>query len=127
MNSTTAKNVAILGSTGSIGTSAVEVIASSKGELQAFALSAHVKLSDLVTQAQQLRPRWVVATDEELAKEFDWSGLPDGTELLTGQSGLQKVATAPEVDVVLAAIVGSAGLQSTWAALEAKENGRPGE
>lgn len=121
LNSTTAKNIAILGSTGSIGTSAVEVIAASGGELQALALSAHAKFSDLVAQAQQLRPRWVVATDKELAEKFDWAGLPEGTELLTGQSGLQKVATAPEVDVVLAAIVGSAGLQSTWAALEAKK------
>jgi 1-deoxy-D-xylulose-5-phosphate reductoisomerase len=62
-----------------------------------------------------------VATDEKLARQFDWAELPDGTELLLGASGLVQVARAAEVDVVLAAIVGSAGLPSTWAALEAKK------
>ena len=121
MNSSAGKNVAILGSTGSIGTSAIEVIAASEGTLQAIALSAHAKFFDLVIQAQQLRPRWVVATDEDAAGSFDWSGLPAGTELLLGQSGLQKVVSSQDVDVVLAAIVGSAGLRSTWTALEAKK------
>src|SRR6185503_18295651 len=58
---------------------------------------------------------------EEPAKRFDWTTLPPGTELRTGPSALAEVAAATEVDVVLAAIVGSAGLRSTWAALEAKK------
>jgi 1-deoxy-D-xylulose-5-phosphate reductoisomerase len=118
---TAAKNVAVFGSTGSIGTSALEVIAGSEGRLRAVALSAHGKLHRLLEQAQQFAPRWVIATDEVAARRFDWSGLPEGTELLVGAQKLPEVSAAEGVDVVLAGIVGSAGLQSTWAALEAKK------
>ncbi len=120
--SDTTRNVAVLGSTGSIGTSALEVIEASGGRLRAVAISAHNKLERLLEQAQQFRPRWVIATDAALARRFDWSLLPEGTELLQGHSSLVKVAAAEEVDVVLAAIVGSAGMPSTWAALEAKKD-----
>ena len=117
------KQIAVLGSTGSIGTSALEVIRASQNTeasqgLQAIALSAHSRLKELVAQAQQFRPRWVIATDEAAAEGFDWSGLPAETELLVGPAELSRVASREEVDIVLAAIVGSAGLESTWAALE---------
>lgn len=115
------KNVAVFGSTGSIGRNALEVIQASAGRLRAVALSAHENLGLLLEQARQLKPRWIVATDEARARRFDWSTLPKQTELLTGAKSLQQVAAANEVDVVLAAIVGSAGLRSTWAALEAKK------
>jgi 1-deoxy-D-xylulose-5-phosphate reductoisomerase len=113
------KNVAVLGSTGSIGTSALEVIGASEGRLRAIALTAHGKLSRLLEQAQRFRPRWIVATNEAAARAFDWSGLPAETELIIGAHRLPEIAAAEEVAVVLAAIVGSAGLRSTWAALEA--------
>jgi 1-deoxy-D-xylulose-5-phosphate reductoisomerase len=113
------KNVAVLGSTGSIGTNALEVIEASGGRLRPVALSAHGQLDRLLEQAEQFRPRWIVASDEAMARRFDWSALPETTQLLTGSQGLIQVATADDVDVVLAAIVGSAGLRSTWAALEA--------
>ncbi len=119
--SVVAKNVAVFGSTGSIGRNALEVIAASEGRLNAVALSAYGKLDLLLEQARQFRPRWVVAADEGLAKRFDWTALPQGTELLSGPNALAEVAVASEVDVVLAAIVGSAGLRSTWAALESKK------
>jgi 1-deoxy-D-xylulose-5-phosphate reductoisomerase len=119
--SVAAKNVAVFGSTGSIGKNALEVIAASNGRLNAIALSAYGKLELLLEQAQQFRPRWVIAAEETAAGRFDWSSLPAGTELLTGPNALAEVAAANEVDVVLAAIVGSAGLRSTWAALEAKK------
>ncbi len=115
------KNVAVFGSTGSIGRNALEVIAASSGRLKAIALSAHGKLGQLLEQARQFRPRWVVAADDALARRFDWASLPDGTELVTGPEALAKVASAEEVDIVLAGIVGSAGLRSTWAALDAKK------
>jgi 1-deoxy-D-xylulose-5-phosphate reductoisomerase len=60
-----------------------------------------------------------VAANEPAAREFDWSELPPETELLIGSQRLAEIAAAPDVDVVLAAIVGSAGLRSTWAALDA--------
>ena len=116
-----ARNIAVLGATGSIGTSALEVIAASEGRLKAVALSAHNRLEQLLRQACDLRPRWIVATDEAAAHNFSWKGLPAETELLMGPTGLEQVAAAEGVDVVLAGIVGSAGLRSTWAALEAKK------
>jgi 1-deoxy-D-xylulose-5-phosphate reductoisomerase len=119
--SVAAKNVAVFGSTGSIGRNALEVIAASNGRLNAVALSAYGKLDLLLEQAQQFRPRWVIAAEETVAHRFDWTSLPQGTELLTGPNALAEVAASSEVDVVLAAIVGSAGLRSTWAALDAKK------
>jgi len=115
------KNVAVLGSTGSIGQSALDVIAASDGRLRVVALSAHCKLGRLLEQAQRFQPRWIVATDDGLARRFDWSTLPKETELLMGSQALTQIAAAAEVNVVLAAIVGSAGLHSTLAALEAKK------
>ena len=71
-----AKQVAVLGSTGSIGKSTLEVIAASDGALAVAALSAHSKLTLLVEQAKRFRPRWVVASDTHRAADHDWSGLP---------------------------------------------------
>ncbi len=115
------KQVAILGSTGSIGQNALEVIAASNGQLGAIALAARGNTGPIAEQAQRFRPRWVAVTDAEAAARQDWSQLPSGTELLTGIDALDRIVSDPEVDIVLSAIVGSAGLQSTWAALEAKK------
>jgi 1-deoxy-D-xylulose-5-phosphate reductoisomerase len=112
-------NVAVLGSTGSIGQSTLEVIAASRGVLCACALSAHRSLPQLVEQARAHRPRWVVASDADEAEDFDWSDLPEDVEPLIGPERLQWIAAHEEIDVVVAAIVGSAGLLSTWAAVEA--------
>jgi 1-deoxy-D-xylulose-5-phosphate reductoisomerase len=117
--SVAAKNVAVFGSTGSIGTNALEVIRGSEGRLRAVALSAHCKLERLLDQAKAFGPRWIIATDESATRRFDWSSLPPGTELLVGPQKLAEVAAADDVDIVLAGIVGTAGLESTWAALEA--------
>jgi 1-deoxy-D-xylulose-5-phosphate reductoisomerase len=115
------KRVAVFGSTGSIGQSTLEVIEASDGRLRAVALSAHSRFPELLAQARKHRPRWVIATDAKAAAAFDWKGLPKGCELLTGPDALVQVAGNSDVDVVLAAIVGSAGLESTWAALESKK------
>ncbi|MGH7139487.1 MAG: 1-deoxy-D-xylulose-5-phosphate reductoisomerase, partial [Pirellulales bacterium] len=114
-----AKRVAILGSTGSIGKSTLEVIAASNGALAAVALSAHASLNELAEQALSVRPRWLIATDAQAARKHIWPRLPSGVELLVGGEGLERAVTSAEVDVVVSAIVGSAGLRGTWAALEA--------
>jgi 1-deoxy-D-xylulose-5-phosphate reductoisomerase len=113
--------VAVLGSTGSIGTSTLDVIAGSAGRLAAIALSAHSSLDRLARQAADIRPQWLVATDAAAAARYPWPELPCGVELLVGTDGLISAVTRPEVDVVVSAIVGSAGLRGTWAALEAKK------
>ena len=113
------KNIAVLGSTGSIGRNALEVIANSGGELCAQALSAHNNVGLLREQAARFRPRWIILTDPEKAGQFDRSDLPEGVELLVGPEGIAQAVGDPEIDMVLSAIVGSAGLHGTWAALEA--------
>jgi 1-deoxy-D-xylulose-5-phosphate reductoisomerase len=113
------KNLAVLGSTGSIGRNTLEVAENSQGRLRIVALSAHGNLALLEEQARRVRPRWIIVTDPVAAARHDWSALPEGVELLTGAEGIARVVRDPAVDTVVVAIVGSAGLQGTWAALEA--------
>ncbi len=112
-------NVAVFGSTGSIGQSTLEVIAASAGRLRVVALSAHSRLEQLIEQARKVRPQWIVATDPLAAAAQDWSSLPADVEVFIGPEGLERVARLSEVDIVVVAIVGSAGLRGTWAAVEA--------
>ena len=76
-------------------------------------------LTELCQQAHRLLPQYVIATDEAAAGRFDWSALPRQTKLLLGQAGVDEVVGLPEIDIVVSAVVGSAGLTGTWAALEA--------
>jgi 1-deoxy-D-xylulose-5-phosphate reductoisomerase len=73
----------------------------------------------LAEQARTLRPRQIVITDPSAAAQHDWSDLPDEVELLVGPEALDRVVGDDRVDVVVSAIVGSAGLRGTWAALQA--------
>jgi 1-deoxy-D-xylulose-5-phosphate reductoisomerase len=113
------RKIALFGSTGSIGRSTIEVVCGSGGQLEIIALSAHRRLTELCEQARRILPQYVIATDEALASRFDWSVLPRQTQLLVGQSGLEQVVRLPELDIVVSAVVGSAGLTGTWAALDA--------
>ena len=111
--------VAVLGSTGSIGTSTLDVIAASPERFSPFLLAAHRSTRQLLEQAQACRPRWVVVVDPAAAAEIGAGALPEGTSLAVGPEALDDLVRSPEVDRVVSAIVGAAGLQSTWAALEA--------
>lgn len=113
------RSIAVLGSTGSIGRSTLEVVRESQGYFSIFALTANKNLALLCEQAAEFQSPWVVATDRAEAERFDWSALPKDCNLLVGPEGVQQVVSAAEVDVVAAAVVGSAGLTGTWAALEA--------
>ena len=104
-------NVAVLGSTGSIGRNALEVIAASGSSLSAVALAAHRSTAVLEEQARRFCPAWVVAADPESAAKQDWSGLPASSQLLVGAEALERIVADPQVDIVLSAIVGSVGLQ----------------
>ena len=111
--------IAVLGATGSIGRSTLEVVAGSEGKIRTLALTAHGNTSLLLQQANSFRPRWIVVTDPQAAQRQDWSGLPGDVELLIGPEAVARVVADPEIDIVVSAIVGSAGLRGTWAALEA--------
>jgi 1-deoxy-D-xylulose-5-phosphate reductoisomerase len=118
MQSRSRRRVAILGSTGSIGCNALRVIEAWSEEFEVVALSAHQQLDALVEQARRFRPAKIIATDAEYASRYDWpKDLP--VEIETGPDALQEIASSDDVDVVLAAIVGSAGMRSTLAAIEA--------
>ena len=115
-----ATNVAILGSTGSIGRSTLDVISGTPGRMAVHALTTHTRLEKAVEQACRYRPRWLVASEPFRCEAFTgWHALPGETELLKGPDAVARVASDPEVDLVVSAIVGSAGLLGTWAAVEA--------
>jgi 1-deoxy-D-xylulose-5-phosphate reductoisomerase len=111
--------VAVVGSTGSIGTSTLDVIAASGGRFEPFLLAANRSTATLVEQARACRPRWVVVVDPAAAATIGVGALPAGTRLAVGPEALDDLVQSPEVDRVVSAIVGAAGLRSTWAALEA--------
>jgi 1-deoxy-D-xylulose-5-phosphate reductoisomerase len=113
------RRVVVLGSTGSIGTSALDVVAHLPDRLQIVGISAHSRLDTLLEQARRFRPRWVALTDPDASCRFDRRQIPDETEVLIGAEGVARMVRDPDVDVVLTAIVGAAGLSGTWAALEA--------
>ncbi|HEX2701699.1 MAG TPA: 1-deoxy-D-xylulose-5-phosphate reductoisomerase [Acidimicrobiales bacterium] len=107
--------VSLVGSTGSIGTQAVEVVRAHPGRYRVVALAARRSVDMLAAQAHELRPEVVVVVDEDAAAELQ-PQLPAGTELRVGAGQLASVAG--EADVVLNAVVGFAGLPVTLAALE---------
>lgn len=118
-SSTSSQRVVVLGATGSIGRSTLDVIRESSGAFAPFALSAHGRLEELLKAAIEYRPRFVVASDEDAAAKFDWSQLPAETTLLQGTKGLQEVSSHPDTDIVVSAIVGRAGLEGTFSAIQA--------
>ena len=109
-------NLAILGATGSIGSSTLDVVSRHRGRYRVFALTANGKADALLALCRTYRPPYAVlssaAPDTKLAAAFKECG----TELLFGARALEQVASDSRVDVVMAAIVGAAGLASTLAA-----------
>ncbi|MBN2577613.1 MAG: 1-deoxy-D-xylulose-5-phosphate reductoisomerase [Pirellulales bacterium] len=112
------KRIAVLGSTGSIGRSTLEVVRASEGALAVDLLAGYRNTAALAEQARAFRPRWVVAADPESAGRQDWSTLPEDVELRIGPEALIETVHQSAAEIVVSAIVGSAGLRATWAALE---------
>jgi 1-deoxy-D-xylulose-5-phosphate reductoisomerase len=108
--------VSLVGSTGSIGTQAVEVVRAEPDRYRVVAIGAHRSVDALARQAAELRPRYVAVADEAAAPDLK-DRLPPGTELLVGADALAQIATV--ADVALNGVVGFAGLPVTLAALEA--------
>ncbi|MBN9521237.1 1-deoxy-D-xylulose-5-phosphate reductoisomerase [bacterium] len=118
-NPRTPKRVAVLGSTGSIGVSTLDVARHLPDRLRIVGLAAHSNWDQLAGQCREFRPRYAVVCDPAAFQAADRSAFPRETELLGGPDGVEKLATAADVDVVVSAVVGAAGLRGTWAALEA--------
>jgi 1-deoxy-D-xylulose-5-phosphate reductoisomerase len=115
------QQVTVLGATGSIGLSTLDVIARHPDRYQVFALTGFSRLAELLALCIRHMPRFAVVPEAAAA-----AGLQDdlraaglATQVLVGEEGLCQVASAPEVDAVMAAIVGAAGLRPTLAAVEA--------
>ena len=115
------QNLTILGSTGSIGTSTLDVVARHPDRFRIIALTANCQADLLFRQCIQFRPRYAVLLDEAavagLRECIDTAGLD--VEVLSGAAALEQVSVLPEVDTVMAAIVGAAGLRPTLAAARA--------
>lgn len=112
------KNVVLLGSTGSIGTSTVKVAEDLPERIRLVGLAAGNNLELLLEQSRKHKPALVSITDPEKAKSAH-AALGKSAEVHSGAEGLIKLATMPEADIVLIAIVGTAGLQPALAAIRA--------
>jgi 1-deoxy-D-xylulose-5-phosphate reductoisomerase len=112
------KNVTILGSTGSIGVSTLDVIAKHPDRFRVFALSASTRVEELALQCEKFRPRFAAIADASLADVLRarLKAADCDTEVLAGANALSDIASHVDVQVVMAAIVGAAGLPSSLAA-----------
>ena len=115
------QRVCILGATGSIGTNTLDVISRHPGRFEVFALSGASRVPELMAQCLRWRPRFAVMPDAakaaELRQQVRAAGL--STEVLEGEQALCDIAAHPDVDVVMGAIVGAAGLPPCLAAARA--------
>lgn len=116
------KKIAILGSTGSIGRSTVEILKRFPDSCKAVALAAGDNTELLCEQAKVLRPEILVVRTDALAKDLEKRLGKNKAQILYGEDGYRACATHAEADIVVSAIVGAAGLLPTFAALEAGKN-----
>ncbi|MGE5583006.1 MAG: 1-deoxy-D-xylulose-5-phosphate reductoisomerase [Bacillota bacterium] len=114
-----AKRLAILGSTGSIGRQALEVVREFSERFSVLALAGGKNLRLLVEQAHAFHPKYVVIGDRSLYPELKTALSDTEITVLAGLEGLTEIALIPEVDLVLTALVGSVGIRPTLAAIKA--------
>jgi len=114
------KNLSILGATGSIGSSALDIVSQFPDLFKVCAITAKTSVDVLARQIVQFRPRLAAVIDDDHAGRLK-ALLPDDleVEIVTGEAGYIAAATCPETDVVLGAMVGAAGLMPTLAAIDA--------
>lgn len=115
------KQIAILGSTGSIGTQTLDVVRQYPSEFSVYALSAHRNVELLIQQALEFNPAVVCIADESCYVRLRdaLSDLP--IKVMAGKNSISEMVTLPAIDVVVAAMVGYAGLQPTMQAIRAKK------
>jgi len=113
------QHIAVLGSTGSIGTNCLEVIGALPERLNLSGVAAKSSWELLGRQTERFAPRWAVLSDSSLRETVPRSAFSSKTKLLFGPDEVARLASDPEIDVIVSGIVGAAGLAGTWAALEA--------
>lgn len=113
------RHLTILGATGTIGLNTLEVVAMHPERFEVVALTGHNQIKRLAAQCRQFKPRYAVVLDEVRARELRHLLADTHTEVLCGARALEEVASLPEVDTVMAAIVGAAGLRPALAAARA--------
>lgn len=119
MKDTQPKNIAILGSTGSIGTQALDIIERFPDRFKASVLTANSNWQLLVKQALKFHPKAVVIASESLAKNVEKALTDEDIEVLSGSDAIAEAVTYPEIDMVLTAMVGYSGLIPTVNAIKA--------
>ncbi|MCS5545338.1 MAG: 1-deoxy-D-xylulose-5-phosphate reductoisomerase [SAR324 cluster bacterium] len=112
------KNICILGATGSIGLSTLDVISLHPDKYKVFAVSANTGWKKMLELCEKHKPTYAVLVDSDAAEHLH-KQVPDGVTVLSGEKALAEVAAHKKTDSVMAAIVGSAGMSSTLAAAEA--------
>jgi len=115
----TRKKIALLGSTGSIGTQTLEVVRAYPDRFDVHVMTAATNAGRLIQQALEFRPYAVVITDERRFNEVKQALAGTGTKVLSGKAALEEVVTESAVDLVINALVGSVGLRPTVAAIKA--------
>lgn len=113
------KHIAILGSSGSIGTQALEVVEENPGLFKVIVLTVNQNAALLVKQALKFKPEKVVISDESKYEEVRNALQGSGIEVYGGEDALSEVVTDPKIDIVLTAVVGFCGLKPTIAAIRA--------
>lgn len=112
------KSIAVLGSTGSIGTQTLDVVRNTKGFLHVKALTAGTNVKLMERQAREFQPELVVMMEENAARELDISLRDTKIKVAWGMEGLIEAATISRIDTVVTAVSGRIGLEPTLAALE---------
>jgi 1-deoxy-D-xylulose-5-phosphate reductoisomerase len=116
------KQLAVIGSTGSIGQNTLRVVRTLSDRFKVFALGAHRSIGQLAAQIRDVGPQVVAVADDATRDELRTLCVQQGItvpEIVTGAAGLRGIASANEVDIVVSGAVGAAGLAPTWAAVEA--------
>ncbi len=112
------KNIVILGSTGSIGKNALEVIRNLGRGYKVVGLSANSRWDVLAEQIEEFHPRWAALTDESLFPQLQERLSSNEVEILTGPDSIKEIVAKDDVDIVLSAIVGAAGLPAVLEAIK---------
>ncbi|MDH3634424.1 MAG: 1-deoxy-D-xylulose-5-phosphate reductoisomerase [Gammaproteobacteria bacterium] len=115
------KQITMLGATGSIGQSTLDIVARHPDRFRLYALTANSNHQKMVQLCRQFEPDFAVMRDPDSAQQLHESIADLATEVLAGEDGLARVAAADEVDVVVAAIVGAVGLMPTLSAVRASK------